>query len=138
MTWRCDHGCNPNKFCVHLERLMPRTKKTSIKGILIDNPESLGMRAFETPATMSGEERIRMYNQLRAFGLDEQTTDIMMLRFADNMTLREIASYYEMQSHGEANYIINTALGKLRSKLEEAGLEKGFYEPKPKAYSDYT
>lgn len=114
----CPKGCKgrlvgEDTYCVCLESKLPKLKtRTSINASATASIE----RFPEDPPRLptQGSELDIVIKQLEAFGLKKFEVDLIVSRFFDQKTMKQIVTEQRWTSIGAAEYHLRTSLTKLR------------------------
>ncbi len=98
-------------YCGHIEGKMPKRSKQSIKAYLTDRIDGYWLEAEEKDREISEYEIV---TYLKRFGLDPYEVELLMLRFIENKSMKDIVKEQGWVSVTSANYYFRTILKKLR------------------------
>jgi hypothetical protein len=118
-TWECPEGCPVTaKPCPHLEKLLPSAEagKDGRKLVYSDNIDALSTFFYDyLPSTTDAEVR-NFVTKLQKYGLQDYEVEILVERFVNNKTIKEITDESGYTSPGAAFYIIKKAIEKLKTR----------------------
>ena len=100
-------------YCRCIESKLPKRNKGSVQAISTDGIERYH-QAFEYPdADLTSKE---IEASLRRHGLDEYEIKLVMARFVEDLTVKEIVETQGWTNSNSANYYIRSVLLKLRER----------------------
>ena len=110
---RCD--CKKMKTpCEHLEKLMPHYKRT-VRGHRVRDIESVSCQISSENTTHS-LTRDEFDDTLAYYGIDEFCRQVILARFMDSMSYREIAKEFSLLGYTQARELIKSILRDLKER----------------------
>ena len=120
-TWECPEGCDLTKqSCKHLDEIVNDPPSTSVRAVPVERIDSF---YYESGAgvVVPPEVRDRIYEQafrkkLKKHGLVGIKTEVLVLRFCYDATLKNIADELGIVSQSTVLRLINQSLRYLKSR----------------------
>lgn len=96
-------------------------RKTSIKAVSISDIDKIELDDMQFPTVASFEAKDHMHQKMVEAGLHPDLADIMIEKFVDMKTMREIARERQFKTHGYVAHLLRNCIGILKKngfKLE--------------------